>query len=102
MNKKIERINNVSVLDVELSTEKLTVWRKKHEFGRIIDVLTTFFVAKDVQIKDVHGHIIHFSRIKPGSRVTVDYVKESSGRLVASNIIVTPKQRRGGEGRWLK
>ena len=97
VNKKIERINDASVLDVELSTEKLTVWRKKHEPGRVVDVLTTFFVARDAQVKDVYGHIMHLSRVKPGSRVTVDYVKESSGRLVASNIIVTPKQRRGGE-----
>jgi len=102
VNKKIERINNVPVLDVELSTEKLTVWRKKHEPGRVVDVLTTFFVANNAQIKDVCGHIIHLSRIKPGSRVTVDYVKESSGRLVASNIVVTLKQKRGGEGGWLE
>jgi len=102
VNKKIERINDASVLDVELSTEKLTVWRKKHEPGRVVDVLTTFFVIKNTQVRDIHGHITHLSRVKPGSRVTVDYIKESSGRLVASNIIVTPKQRRGGEGGWLK
>ena len=102
VNKKIERINDASVLDVELSTEKLTVWRKKHEPGRVVDVLTTFIVVKNAQVRDINGNITYLSRLKPGSRVTVDYVKESSGRLVASNIIVTPKQRRGGEGGWLK
>ena len=102
MNKKIERIIDASVLDVELSTEKLTVWRKKHEPGKVVDVLTTFFVVKNAQVRDINGNITYLSRVKPGSRVTVDYVKESSGRLVASNIIVTPKQRRGGEGGWLK
>jgi len=102
VDKKIERINDASVLDVELSTEKLTVWRKKHEPGKVVDVLTTFFVVKNAQVRDINGNITHLSRLKPGSRVTVDYVKENSGRLVASNIIVTPKQRRGGEGGWLK
>jgi len=102
VDKKIERINDASVLDVELSTEKLTVWRKKHEPGKVVDVLTTFFVVKNAQVRDINGNITYLSRVKPGSRVTVDYVKESSGRLVASNIIVTPKQRRGGEGGWLK
>ena len=43
VNKKIERISNVSVLDAELTTGKLTVWRKKHESERAVDVLTTFF-----------------------------------------------------------
>ena len=93
MNKKIERISNISVLDVELTTGKLTVWRKKHEPGRVVDVLTTFFVAKHTQVKDVYGNIIPLSRIKPGSRVTVDYVKEKDGRFIASNIVVTVKSQ---------
>jgi len=46
MNKKIEIISNVSVLDIELTTGKLTIWRKKHDPERAVDVLTTFFVAK--------------------------------------------------------
>lgn len=91
MNKKIERISNVSVLDVELATGKLTVWRKKHESGRVVDVLTTFFIVKHTQLKDVYGHIIPFSKIKPGSRVTVDYVKEKDGRFIALNVVVTVK-----------
>ncbi|MCM8792519.1 MAG: hypothetical protein NC826_05215 [Candidatus Omnitrophica bacterium] len=91
MNRKIERISNVSVLDVELATGKLTVWRKKHEPGKVVDVLTTFFVAKHAQLKDVYGHIVPFSKIKPGTRVTVDYVKEKDGRFIASNIAVTLK-----------
>ena len=93
MNKKIERISNVSVLDVELSIGKLTVWRKKHEPERAVDVLTTFFVAKGAQVKDVHGNIMPLSKIKPGSSVTVDYVKEKDGRFVASNIVVTVKSQ---------
>jgi len=93
VNKKIERISNVSVLDVELTTGKLTVWRKKDELERVVDVLTTFFVAKGAQIKDVYGHIMPLSRIKPGSSVTVDYVKEKDGRFVASNIVVTVKSQ---------
>lgn len=91
MNKKIERISNVSVLDVELTTGKLTVWRKKYEPERAADVLTTFFVAKGAQIKDVCGHIMPLSKIKPGSSITVDYVKEKDGRFIASNIVVTLK-----------
>lgn len=93
MNKKIERISNVSVLDVELATGKLTVWRKKHEPERVADVLTAFFVAKGAQIKDVYGSALYLSRIKPGSSVTVDYVKEKDGRFIASNIVVTVKSR---------
>jgi hypothetical protein len=93
VNRKIERISNVSVLDVELTTGKLTVWRKKHESGRVVDVLTTFFLAKHAQLKDVYGHIILFSKIKPGSSVTVDYVKEKDGRFIASNIVVTVKSQ---------
>ena len=93
VNKKIERISNVSVLDVELATGKLTVWRKKHEPERAVDVLTTFFVAKGAQIKDVYGHIMPLSKIKPGSSVTVDYVKEKDGRFIASNIVVTVKSQ---------
>ncbi len=93
MNKKIERISNVSVLDVELTTGKLTVWRKKYAPERAVDVLTTFFVAKGAQIKDVYGHIIPLSKIKPGSSVTVDYVKEKDGRFIASNIVVTVKSQ---------
>jgi hypothetical protein len=93
VNKKIERISNVSVLDVELATGKLTVWRKKHEPGRAIDVLTTFFVAKGAPIKDVYGSALHLSRIKPGSSVTVDYVKGKDGRFIASNIVVTVKSQ---------
>ena len=91
MNKKIERISNVSVLDVELATGKLTVWRKKDEPGRVVDVLTSFFVAKGAQIKDVYGSTSLLSKIKPGSRVSVDYVKEKDGRFIASNIVVTVK-----------
>jgi len=91
MNKKIERISNVSVLDVELSTGKLTVWRKKHGLEGAVDVLTTFFMAKSVQIKDVYGSTLPLSKIKPGSRVRVDYVKEKDGRFIASNIVVTVK-----------
>ena len=93
MNKKIERISNVSVLDVESATGKLTVWRKKHEPERAADVLTTFFVAKHVRVKDVYGNIIPLSRIKPGSSVTVDYVKEKDCRFIASNIVVTVKSQ---------
>jgi predicted HAD superfamily phosphohydrolase len=93
VNRKIERISNVSVLDIELTTSKLTVWRKKHESGRTVDVLTTFFVAKGAQIKDVHGHIIPLSKIKPGTGITVDYAKEKDGRFVASNILVTVKSQ---------
>ena len=89
MNTKIERISNVSVLDVELTTGKLTVWRKKHESERAVDVLTTFFVTKGAQIKDIYGNIMSLSKIKPGSRVSVDYVKEKDGRFIASNIVVT-------------
>ena len=92
-NKKIERISNVSVLDIELTLGKLTVWRKKHESGRMVDVLTTFFVAKGTQIKDVYGSALHLSRIKPGSRVSVDYVKEKDGRFIASNVVVTVKSQ---------
>jgi len=93
VNKKIERISNVSVLDVESATGKLTVWRKKYAPERAVDVLTTFFVAKGTQIKDVYGNIISFSKIKPGSSVTVDYVKEKDGRFIASNIVVTVKSQ---------
>jgi hypothetical protein len=93
VNKKIERVNNVSVLDLELTTGKLTVWRKKHEPERAVDVLTTFFPAKHVQVKDVYGRIIPLSKIKPGSRVSVDYVKEKDGRFIASNIAVTVKSQ---------
>jgi len=93
MNKKIERISNISVLDVELTTGKLTVWRKKYEPERAADVLTTFFVTKSAQIKDVYGHIMLLSKIRPGSRVSVDYVKEKDGRFVASNIVVTVKSQ---------
>jgi hypothetical protein len=93
VNKKIERISNVSVLDVEFATGKLTVWHKKHESERAVDVLTTFFVAKGAQIKDVYGSALHLSRVKPGSRVTVDYVKEKDGRFIASNIVVTVKSQ---------
>ena len=78
------------------------MWRKKHEGGKTVDILTTFSVMVKVHIKDTNGKALGLSNIKPGSRVTVDYVKESSGRLVASNIIVTPKQRRGGEWGWLE
>jgi len=90
--KRTLRIANVPVLHVKLATGELTIWRKKHEPGRIIDMLTTFFVVVNACIKDTNGKALELSNIKPGSRVTVDYVKESSGRLVASNIIVTPKQ----------
>jgi len=100
--KNISRIANAPVLHVKLATGELTIWRKKHEPGRIIDMLTTFFVVTNARIKDINGKALELSNIKPGSRVTVDYVKESSGRLVASNIIVTPKQRRGGEWGWLE
>jgi hypothetical protein len=92
-NKKIERISNVSVLDVELATGKFTVWRKKHESERVVDVLTTLFVAKGAQIKDVYGSVLSLSKIKPGSSVTVDYVKEKDGRFIASNIVVTVKSQ---------
>jgi len=93
VNRKIERISNIPVLDVEFATGKLTVWRKKHGPERVVDVLTTFFVAKGAQIKDVYGHIMPLSKIKPGSSVTVDYVKEKDGRFVASNIVVTVKSQ---------
>jgi len=96
MKEKIKRISNVSVLAVELTTGRLTVWRKKHEPERMVDVLTTFFLAKDVQVKDAHGYIIPFSKIKPGSRVTIDYVKQEDGRFIASNIAVAKLY--GGEG----
>lgn len=100
--KKTSRITNASVLHVKLATGELTIWRKKHEPGRIIDMLTTFFVVVNAHIKDTNGKALELSNIKPGSRVTVDYVKESSGRLVASDIIVTSKSQRGGEGGWLE
>jgi len=93
VNKKIERISDVSVLGVELARGKLTVWRKKHESGRAVDVLTTFFVAKGAQLKDVYGQIMPLSKIKSGSSVSVDYVKEKDGRFVASNIVVTVKSQ---------
>ena len=96
VNKKIERINNVSVLDVELSSRNLTVWRKKHDPERTVDVLTTIFVAKGAQIKDVYGHIMPLSKIKPGSSVTAGYVKEKDGRFIASNIVVTAKSQGRG------
>jgi len=54
----------------------------------VVDVLTTFFVAKGAQIKDVYGNIMSLSKIKPGSSVTVDYVKEKDGRFIVSNIVV--------------
>ncbi|PIP18620.1 MAG: hypothetical protein COX41_07225 [Candidatus Omnitrophica bacterium CG23_combo_of_CG06-09_8_20_14_all_41_10] len=54
----------------------------------MVDVLTTFFVAKGAQIKDVYGNIMSLSKIKPGSSVTVDYVKEKDGRFIVSNIVV--------------
>lgn len=97
-NKKTKRINNVLVLNVKLATGELTVWRKKHEAGRITDILTAFFVIVSARIKDVKGKVLTLSDIKPGSRVTIDYVRESSGRFVAFNIMVVTKHRKGGEG----
>jgi uncharacterized Fe-S center protein len=94
MDKKIERISNVFVLDVELATGKLTVWRKKLELGRVIDVLTTFFVAKTVQIKDIYGNKLPLFKIKPKSRVIVDYVKEKDGRFIVLNVVVITKLHR--------
>ena len=64
MNKKIERISNVSVLDVELTTGKLTVWRKKYEPDKVSDVLTTFFVAVGAKIQDTSGNALNLSQIK--------------------------------------
>jgi len=100
--KKTETISNASVLGVKLNRRELTVWRKKHEGGKTADILTTFFVTGSAHIKDTNGKALELLDIKPGARVTVDYTRESSGRYVASNIIVTPKQRRGGEGGWLE
>jgi len=93
VNKKIERISNVSVLDVELATGKLTIWRKKYELEKTVDVLTTFFVVEGTQIKDVYGSTLHLSRVKPGSRVSVDYVKEKDGRFIVSSIVVIVKSQ---------
>jgi len=93
VNKKIERISNISVLDIELATRKLTVWRKKNETDRVVDVLTTFFVAQDAQIKDIYGCTFILSKIKSGCRVSVDYVKEKDGRFIASNIVVIVKSQ---------
>ena len=39
-------------------------------------------MAKGAQIKDVYGSALHLSKIKPGSSVTVDYVKEKDGRFI--------------------
>jgi len=100
--KKTETISNASVLGVKLNRRELTVWRKKHEGGKTADILTTFFVMVKAHIKDINGKALELLDIKPGARVTVDYTKESSGRYVASNIVVTLKQRRGGEGGWLE
>ena len=43
--------------------------------------------------KDGYGHIMPLSKIKPGSSVRVDYVKEKDGGFVASNIVVTVKSQ---------
>jgi hypothetical protein len=91
--KKISRITNASVLYVKLATGELTIWRKKHEPGRIIDMLTTFFVIVNAHIKDTNGKALELSKIKPGSRVSVDYVKEKDGRFIASNIVVIVKSQ---------
>lgn len=91
INRKMERISNVSVLGVDLTQSKLTVWRKKHDSGRIIDVLTTFFVVKNTQIKDMHSNTLYLTSIKPKDRVTVDFVKEKDGRFIASNVVMVAK-----------
>ena len=84
----LKRIKNVSVLDVSLATGKLTVWRKKYEFDKVSDVLTTFFVAIDAKIQDTNGNALSLSQLKARNRVTVDYIKDNDGGLVASNVIV--------------
>ena len=89
--KNTGRITNVRVLDVDLALGKITVWHKKHEPGRVLDKITTFFVTKDAQIKDVYGRALQLSNIKPDSRVSVDYVKESDCRLIASYLVVAVK-----------
>jgi hypothetical protein len=97
-----KRIKNVSVLDMSLATDRLTVWRKKYEPDRVSDVLTTFFVAVDAKIQDTSGNALSLSQIKARNRITVDYTRDNDGRLVVSDIIVTSKSQRGGEGGWLK
>lgn len=89
-------IKDAPVLDVQLATGKLTVWRKKYEFDRVSDVLTTFFVAVDAKIQDTKGNILSLSQIKPKNRITINYKRDNDGRLVASNVIVVdrPYERR--------
>ena len=110
-NKVGYRILDVKVAKVGLGANKLVIKRKKAGAGKgrflrnifVIDA-STLITGKNnrtITLKDVYGNAIPLAKIKPGSRVNVDYVKENSGRLVVSDIIVTSKSYRGGEGEWL-
>ena len=82
----VERLWSVEVFNIDITTGKLIVRRKKREADKITDVLTTFYVMKGTQIKDRAGKIIQLSELKAGDRITVDYIKENDGTLVAPMI----------------
>lgn len=86
-----KRIWSVQVLNVDETKATLTVWRKKHEAGKTTYFLFTFLVPKETKMKSINGRAIKFFDIKSGSTVTMDYLKEKGGRLIALAIILADK-----------
>jgi hypothetical protein len=84
-----ERFWNTEVFNVDITKNELVIRRKKREAGKVTDLLTTFFVLPGAQIKDKAGKDLKLSDVKPGSKVTMDYLKESDGKLAAAIIRVS-------------
>ena len=74
-------------MDVDSARDKLTIYRKKREAGKVTYMLTTVFIEAKAKIKDTNGKHLKLSGIKPRDRATIDYAVES-GILIALNIII--------------
>jgi len=84
-----DRLWNAEVFNVDITKNELVIRRKKREAGKVTDVLTTFFVLQGAQIKDKDGKDVKLSDVKLGNKITMDYLKESDGKLAAAIIRVS-------------
>jgi hypothetical protein len=84
-----ERLWNTKVFNVDSTKNEIVSRRKKREAEKVIDLLTTFFVLPGVQVKDKASKDLKLSDLKPGSKVTMGYLKESDGKLAAAIIRVS-------------
>jgi predicted RNA-binding protein with PUA domain len=82
------RILDAKVIKVDLAANKLVIKRKKINAGKTVSLRNIFMVDTFTLITTDNNSTIAFSKIKVGSKVTIDFMKTPDKKLLARGISI--------------